>query len=401
MTSPRLGVIGGGQLARMMAGAAAELGVPFRVLAEAADASAAQVAPHVVGDHADLADLRAFAATVDVVTFDHEHVPTEHLRALQEAGVAVRPGPEALQHAQDKLVMRAAVERLGLPNPAWAPVDDLEAVLAFGDEHGWPMILKTARGGYDGKGVLKLDDADDAHASAADGTLAAWLGAGIAPLLAEALVPFSRELSAQVARTPSGEVAVYPVVDSVQVAGVCDLVVAPAQDLDPAVAAAATAAAVRLAEELDVTGMLAVELFETPGVGPGFQVNELAMRPHNSGHWSMDGAVTGQFEQHVRAVLDLPLGETAPRGAGVVMKNVLGGAREDLHAGSVVALAAHPQAKVHLYGKDVRPGRKVGHVNVVADHGLSLEEAVRTAESAAALLREDAPTTGTETEARP
>ena len=311
----------------MMAGAAAELGVPFRVLAEAPDASAAQVAPHVVGDHADLADLRAFAATVDVVTFDHEHVPTEHLRALQEAGVAVRPGPEALQHAQDKLVMRAAVERLGLPNPAWAPVDDLEAVLAFGDEHGWPMILKTARGGYDGKGVLKLDDPDDARASAADGTLAAWLGAGIAPLLAEALVPFSRELSAQVARTPSGEVAVYPVVDSVQVAGVCDLVVAPAQDLDPAVAAAATAAAVRLAEELDVTGMLAVELFETPGVGPGFQVNELAMRPHNSGHWSMDGAVTGQFEQHVRAVLDLPLGETAPRGAGVVMKNVLGGAR--------------------------------------------------------------------------
>ena len=311
----------------MMAGAAAELGVPFRVLAEAPDASAAQVAPHVVGDHTDLADLRAFAATVDVVTFDHEHVPTEHLRALQEAGVAVRPGPEALQHAQDKLVMRAAVERLGLPNPAWAPVDDLEAVLAFGDEHGWPMILKTARGGYDGKGVLKLDDADDARASAADGTLAAWLGAGIAPLLAEALVPFSRELSAQVARTPSGEVAVYPVVDSVQVAGVCDLVVAPAQDLDPAVAAAATAAAVRLAEELDVTGMLAVELFETPGVGPGFQVNELAMRPHNSGHWSMDGAVTGQFEQHVRAVLDLPLGETTPRGAGVVMKNVLGGAR--------------------------------------------------------------------------
>lgn len=185
----------------MMAGAAAELGVPFRVLAEAPDASAAQVAPHVVGDHADLADLRAFAATVDVVTFDHEHVPTEHLRALQEAGVAVRPDPEALQHAQDKLVMRAAVERLGLPNPAWAPVDDLEAVLAFGDEHGWPMILKTARGGYDGKGVLTLDDADDARASAADGTLAAWLGAGITPLLAEALVPFSRELSAQVART--------------------------------------------------------------------------------------------------------------------------------------------------------------------------------------------------------
>lgn len=363
-------MIGGGQLARMMAGPAAELGVPFRVLAEAPDASAAQVAPHVVGDHASLDDLRAFAATVDVVTFDHEHVPTEHLRALEAEGVAVRPGPDALQFAQDKLLMRQAVERLGLPNPAWAPVSTLEEVLAFGDEHGWPMVLKTARGGYDGKGVLVVDSAEDARAGAEEGTLATWLGAGIAPLLAEAMVPFSRELSAQVARTPSGRIAAYPVVESVQTDGVCDVVTAPAPDLDPAVAEAASAAAARIAEELGVTGMLAVELFETPGTGPGFQVNELAMRPHNSGHWSMDGAVTGQFEQHVRAVLDLPLGDTSPRGAGTVMKNVLGGTREDLHAGYADAMAAHPQAKVHTYGKGVRPGRKVGHVNVVAEGGL-------------------------------
>ena len=383
-------MIGGGQLARMMAGPAAELGVPFRVLAEAPDASAAQVAPHVVGDHASLDDLRAFAVTVDVVTFDHEHVPTEHLRALEAEGVAVRPGPDALQFAQDKLLMRQAVERLGLPNPAWAPVSSLEEVLGFGDRHGWPMILKTARGGYDGKGVLKLDSAEAARAGAEEGTLATWLGAGIAPLLAEAMVPFSRELSAQVARTPSGRIAAYPVVESVQTDGVCDVVTAPAPDLDPAVAEAASAAAARIAEQLGVTGMLAVELFETPGVGPGFQVNELAMRPHNSGHWSMDGAVTGQFEQHVRAVLDLPLGDTSPHGRGTVMKNVLGGAREDLHAGYVGAMAAHPRAKVHTYGKDVRPGRKVGHVNVVAEGGLSLADAARAADSAAAVLRDGA-----------
>ena len=225
-------MIGGGQLARMMAGPAAELGVPFRVLAEAPDASAAQVAPHVVGDHASLDDLRAFAATVDVVTFDHEHVPTEHLRTLEAEGVAVRPGPDALQFAQDKLLMREAVERLGLPNPAWAPVGSLEEVLAFGEEHGWPMVLKTARGGYDGKGVLVVDSADDARAGAEGGTLATWLGAGIAPLLAEAMVPFSRELSAQVARTPSGRIAAYPVVESVQTDGVCDVVTAPAPDLE-------------------------------------------------------------------------------------------------------------------------------------------------------------------------
>lgn len=383
-------MIGGGQLARMMAGPAAELGVRFSVLAEASDASAAQVAPHTVGDHTDLETLRAFARTVDVVTFDHEHVPTEHLRALQAEGVAVHPGPDALQYAQDKLAMRAMVDRLGLPNPAWAPVRGLDEVLAFGAEHGWPMILKTPRGGYDGKGVLKLDSADHARSSAADGTLGDWLDAGVAPLLAEAFVPFTRELSAQVARTPSGELRSYPVVDSVQTDGVCDLVTAPAQGLSPELAEAAAGAARTLAERLGVTGMLAVEMFQTGEGADGFQINELAMRPHNSGHWSMDGAVTGQFEQHVRAVLDLPLGDVSLHGEAVVMKNLLGGAGEDLHAQAPQAMAAFPEAKVHLYGKGVRPGRKLGHVNVVARTAADLPEAVRAAESAVAVLRDGA-----------
>lgn len=381
-------MIGGGQLARMMAGPAAELGVSFSVLAEAPDASAAQVAPHTVGDHTDLEALRAFARTVDVITFDHEHVPTEHLRALEAEGVAVRPGPEALQYAQDKLAMRAAIEDLGLPNPPWAPVADLDEVLAFGDAHGWPMVLKTPRGGYDGKGVLKLDSAADARSSAAEGTLGTWLGAGIAPLLAEAFVPFTRELSAQVARTPSGELRSYPVVDSVQTDGVCDLVTAPAQDLSDELAEAAASAARTIAERLGVTGMLAVEIFQTGEGADGFQVNELAMRPHNSGHWSMDGAVTGQFEQHVRAVLDLPLGDVSIRGAAVVMKNLLGGANEDLHAEVPHAMGAFPEAKVHLYGKGVRAGRKLGHVNVVAPTAEDLPHAVQVAESAVARLRD-------------
>lgn len=381
-------MIGDGQLARMMAGPAAELGVSFSVLAEAPDASAAQVAPHTVGDHTDLEALRAFAKTVDVVTFDHEHVPTEHLRALEEEGVAVRPGPDALVYAQDKLRMREAVEELGLPNPAWAPVADLDEVLSFGAEHGWPMILKTPRGGYDGKGVLTLDSAEDARSSAADGTLGTWLGAGIAPLLAEAFVPFIRELSAQVARTPSGELVSYPVVDSLQTDGVCDLVTAPAQGLSEELAAAAAAAARTIAERLGVTGMLAVEMFQTGEGADGFQVNELAMRPHNSGHWSMDGAVTGQFEQHVRAVLDLPLGDVSLRGAAVVMKNLLGGANEDLHAAVPHAMGAFPEAKVHLYGKGVRTGRKLGHVNVVAPAAEDLPHAVEAAEAAVALIRD-------------
>ncbi|MDO5633873.1 MAG: 5-(carboxyamino)imidazole ribonucleotide synthase [Micrococcus sp.] len=386
MTSPRLGVIGGGQLARMMAGPAAELGVTLRVLAESPDASAAQVAPHRVGDFHSLDDLRAFAADVDVITFDHEHVPTEHLEALEATGVAVRPSPRALVHAQDKLRMRAAVERLGLPNPAWDAVSTLEEVLSFGDTHGWPMVVKTARGGYDGKGVLVLDSPDDARDSAERGTLATWLSAGIAPLLAEAKVDFLRELSAQVARRPSGEMVSYPIVDSLQTDGVCDVVQAPAPALASEHAEALTQAAQRLADALDVTGLLAVEVFQT-GEGPGdFQINELAMRPHNSGHWSMDGAVTGQFEQHVRAVLDLPLGSTDLHGTGTVMKNVLGGRVDDLHAQFPVALAAHPGAKVHLYGKDVRPGRKVGHVNVVTQG--SLDDARATAEAVAALLRD-------------
>lgn len=365
----------------MMAPAATELGFELRVLAEGPDVSAVPaVAKSVVGDYTDYETLAAFARGVDVLTFDHEHVPGEHLRALAGEGVNVQPGPDALLHAQDKLVMRAAVDRLGLPNPRWAAVASVADLIDFGKAAGWPVVLKTPRGGYDGKGVRIIDDAAAADA-AAD-----WFTG--TPLLAEEKVPFTRELSALIARTPDGESVAWPVVHSIQVNGVCDEVIAPAQDLAPETAAAAAEAALRIAAELGVTGVMAAELFETPGRGPGFLINELAMRPHNSGHWTMDGSVTGQFEQHLRAVLGLPLGSTALLGGVAVMKNFLGAENPDLYLGTRLALAAEPAAKVHNYGKSVRPGRKVGHVNVVGAAAADLPAVRRSAERAAAIIRD-------------
>ncbi|WP_138925735.1 5-(carboxyamino)imidazole ribonucleotide synthase [Glutamicibacter creatinolyticus] len=380
MSFPKIGVIGGGQLARMMAPEALNLGFELHVLAEAEDVSAARSVPDApVGDYKDLDTLRHFAKGLDVVTFDHEHVPNEHLSTLISEGVNIQPRPEALIHAQDKLVMRQAIEQLGLPNPRWAKVKNVAELIAFGDEIGWPIVLKTPRGGYDGKGVRILDDAQAAR-DAAD-----WFANGA--LLAEDKVNFSRELSALVARTPSGQAKAWPVVHTIQVDGVCDEVIAPAQDIDPAVAEAAAAAALRIAEQFGVTGVMAAELFETPGSGAGFVINELAMRPHNTGHWTMNGSVTSQFEQHLRAVLDLPLGETRELGL-TVMKNYLGGENQDLYSAFSAALGAAPEVKVHAYGKSVRPGRKIGHVNVVANTGQTVDELRQRAEMVAALIRD-------------
>ena len=368
MPAPHLAVVGGGQLARMMQQPAIALGLRIRLLAEGPDVSAAQVVPDtIVGDHTVLADLEAVTDGVPVVTFDHEHVPSEHLRALADAGHAPRPGPHALLFAQDKQEMRERLTTLGVPCPRWAPIASTDDVAAF----GFPCVLKTTRGGYDGKGVWVVREPSDADAALASGV----------SLIAEELVDFRRELSAQVARRPSGEVVAYPVVESRQADGVCAEVVAPAPDLAAALAEEAAALAVRLATELDVVGMLAVELFET--ADGRILVNELAMRPHNTGHWSIDGAVTSQFENHLRAVLDLPLGASDPRQPWSVMVNVLGGAVTDLERQLPAVLAAVPDAKVHLYGKAVKPGRKVGHVTVT---GTDLDTVVTDARRAAALL---------------
>ncbi|WP_102161457.1 5-(carboxyamino)imidazole ribonucleotide synthase [Zhihengliuella halotolerans] len=384
MSFPVIGVVGGGQLARMMAPQAVHLGFDLHVLAEGPDVSAVKaVSSAPVGDYTDLETLRAFARGKDVVTFDHEHVPNEHLQTLIDEGVNVQPRPSALVHAQDKLVMRRAIEALGLPNPRWAAVASVAELVAFGDEAGWPVVLKTPRGGYDGKGVRIVEDHVAAQACAD------WFDAGrFDALLAEEKVDFSRELSAMVARTPGGEARAWPVVHTIQIDGVCDEVIAPAAELDPAVEEAAREAALTIAREFGVTGAMAAELFETPGHGAGFVINELAMRPHNTGHWSMDGCVTGQFEQHLRAVLDLPLGDTRPLGGRTVMKNYLGGANEDLYSMYQAALAAEPRAKIHAYGKSVRPGRKIGHINVVAEPGESVASVRERANRVAALIRD-------------
>lgn len=373
---PVVGMVGAGQLARMTHAAAIGLGVGFRVLAADPADGAAQVCGDVqVGDYAALDDLQSFAAGCDVVTFDHEHVPRTHVRALADAGHAVRPGADALLHAQDKLAMRERLMPLGVPCPAYAsapdPADAAKHVRAFADEHGWPVVAKAVSGGYDGKGVWVIDGPDDLAALPP------------VPLLLEERVEFRRELAALVARSPHGQAAVYPVVETVQAGGICVEVLAPAPGLDEDRALEAQQLALRVAGELGVVGLLAVELFETDA---GVVVNELAMRPHNCGHWTIEGARTSQFEQHVRAVLDLPLGSTVPVAPVTVMANLLGGEDPDVYSRYVHVLAKDPSVKLHLYGKQVRPGRKIGHVTALGD---DLEQARERARDACAYLRGD------------
>jgi 5-(carboxyamino)imidazole ribonucleotide synthase len=369
---PVVGMVGGGQLARMTHQAAIALGQSLRVMASHPDDGAALVAADVqIGDHTDLAALRTFAKGCDVVTFDHEHVPGEHIRSLAAEGVTLHPGADALRYAQDKRAMRERLTRLGVPVPRWSSGD----VAAFAAEVGWPVVVKAARGGYDGRGVWLVSTADDLASLPAT------------ELIVEERIPLRRELAAVVARSPFGQVAAYPVVETVQRDGICVEVIAPAPGVPDRLATQAQQIAIELASGLGVVGLLAVELFET---ADGLVVNELAMRPHNSAHWTIEGARTSQFEQHLRAVLDYPLGDTSLTAPVVVMANVLGGPDggmsfdERLHH----MFAAEPGAKVHLYGKQVRPGRKIGHVTVL---GTDVDDVRARAARAARWLREGAP----------
>lgn len=363
-------MIGGGQLARMTHQAAIALGQTLRVLAVSPQDPAAQVTPDVViGAHDDLDALRRAAAGADALTFDHEHVPTEMLEKLVADGVNVAPPPSALIHAQDKLVMRRRLEALGAPVPRFAAVADVADVDAFAARVDAPIVVKTVRGGYDGRGVTLARDVAEARDVAAR-----YLAGGVA-VLVEEKVAMRRELAALVARSPFGQGAAWPVVQTVQRDGICVEVIAPAPKLEDELASTASQLALRLASELGVVGVLAVELFET--VDGTLMVNELAMRPHNSGHWSMDGARTSQFEQHLRAVLDYPLGDTAPIAPVTVMANVLGA--QETPAISIDERLHHlfgriPEARVHLYGKGERPGRKIGHVNILGAPGGSLDD---------------------------
>lgn len=388
LVAPLVAMVGGGQLARMTHQAAIALGQTLRVLANSSDDPAAQVAPDVVvGSHTDLEDLRRVAAGADVLTFDHEHVPTELLEKLVAEGVNVAPPPQALVHAQDKLVMRRRLAALGVPIPRYVGVENpddvgqLDAFVARLDPaKDAPLVVKAARGGYDGRGVAMARDVAHARDIAVE-----YLAGGV-PALVEERVQLRRELSVLVARSPFGQGAAWPVVETVQRNGICVQVIAPAPDLPAQVAAAAQQLALRLAGELGVVGVLAVELFET--TGGELVINELAMRPHNSGHWTMDGSRTSQFEQHLRAVLDYPLGDTDAIVAVTVMANVLGAdaaAMPDMSLDERLhhLFARMPDAKVHLYGKAERPGRKVGHINFVGHDVAGLTELRDRAEMAA------------------
>ncbi len=359
----RIGVIGGGQLARMMQPAAIALGLELRVLAEAENSSAHQ-ATSMIGDYTDFETLRKFAGTVDVITFDHEHVPVEHLNKLEDSGVAVRPGSSALIHAQNKLVMRQAMQRLGLPQPAWLEIKSAQQLTDFITAQG-PVIVKTPIGGYDGRGVRV------AH-SAAD--VVDWLDSienfG-GSLLAEQKVNFKRELSQLSARNQSGDFAAWPLVQTVQRNGICSEVIAPAPDSANQVSASGIARSI--AEGLGVTGVLAVELFEDEN--GQLLINELAMRPHNSGHFSIEGSVTSQFEQHLRAVADLPLGATAMKGDFAVMVNLLGVDDSNTFVEHfTIAMQKFPQVKFHTYEKSARAGRKMGHLTAIGSDWQQLLE---------------------------
>lgn len=374
-------MVGGGQLARMTYQAAIPLGITLRVLAERADDGAALVGADLeTGSHTDLAALRRFAAGCDVVTFDHELAPPAHLEALEAEGHILCPSPAAMRFAQDKLWQRDRFGALGLPVPAHARTSSAAEVEAFaGANGGWPVVIKAALGGYDGRGVWVARSAAEAASIIAEGQ-----SAGLT-LFAEAMVDLEREVAVMVARRPGGESVVYPVVETVQEDGMCRELVAPAP-IDPTIAAYARNIAERIADAIGLTGVMAVELFIARG--GAVLVNEIATRPHNSGHHTIEGAVTSQFENHVRAVLDWPLGDTALTAPAVVTVNVVGGPSGGDPRVNLPRALAVPGVHVHLYGKGPRPGRKLGHVTALGDNVAEVRE--RAARAAAILVGEPA-----------
>ena len=372
----RVGVIGGGQLARMMTVPAINLGIEIKVLAETQNSSA-KLAAAVVGDYTDLQTVMDFAKDVDVITFDHEHVPLEILKAIEAAGVSVQPSSKALAHAQNKLVMRKALQEIGAPNPRWLEVSSPAELDSFIGEFGPEVIVKTPIGGYDGKGVRVVRNSSEVSDWFEPAALALLGGA----LLVEEKVSFVRELAQLSARNPSGEFRAWPVVETRQSNGVCSEVLAPAPNLSSELAKKAKQIAELISSSLEVTGNLAVEMFET--ADGRLLVNELAMRPHNSGHFSIEGSTTSQFEQHLRAVLDLPLGETEVS-KPAVMVNLLGLSNDiDFVENYPELMKQYSNAKLHSYGKSPRIGRKLGHITVIGD---SHESALATALQARAAI---------------
>lgn len=363
----RVGMVGGGQLARMTHRAAIDLGVHLEVLAARPDDPAVLAgAPHRIGDHGDLDALLALAGEVDVVTLDHELVPNPHLTELERRGHRVRPAAAAVHLAQDKLHARGELSRRGFPVPAFRGVASGDDVGTFADGHGWPVVVKARSGGYDGRGVWMVHDRPGADEVLAHG------GA----YLVEARVPIATELAVVTARRPGGERVTYPVVETIQKDGICNELVMPAR-IPPALADAARELGGQVVQAVDAVGIVAVELFVTDD--GELVVNELALRPHNSGHATIEACATSQFANHLRAVLDWPLGDPAMLAPAAAMVNVLGPGDGSDVAGRLPGALAVAGARVHLYRKAARPGRKIGHVTVLAD---TPDQALATARTA-------------------
>ena len=378
----RVGIIGAGQLARMLEESASTLGIATTVLATSSDEAAVETAGDVVlGSADDLEALHTLAGSCDVVTFDHELVDLNLIASLEDAGIDVFPSSSALLFSVDKAAMRERLHHAGLPVPRYSIVPAGVGVdfAAIGESWGWPLVIKTASGGYDGKGVFVVSSVEDAH------RIEHELRDAKRTMVVEEHVNIVKEIAAMVVRNSAGEICSYPAVETVQQDGINREVIAPAE-IDPDLLSAANAIAVRIAELIGVVGVLAVELFTT---NDGLMINELALRPHNSGHWTQDGAVTSQFENHLRAVLGLPLGDTSLRDPFVCSVNILGG-NDVASFDPLLAEALGVNAKVHLYGKAPRPGRKLGHVTAT---GSDRTEVRNRAWAAAVALKTPAPPT--------
>lgn len=356
--SRTVGVVGAGQLARMMAQAAIPLDIKLVLLAASENDGAAKVVPDVlIGSPDDPDKVRELAEQCDVLTFDHELVDPEFLAVLESEGISVWPSAATMALAQNKRRQRADLAELGLPIPAWAEVESADDVLAFGEQHGWPVVLKASRGGYDGRGVWMIDRPEDAPAIVADAQ-----AAGLT-LLVEERVPLDLELAVLTARRPNGDIAIWEPVETVQRNGMCNELIVPVK-ADPRIVAEAVHMARKIVEHVQPVGVLAIEFFVSNGK---VLINELAPRPHNSGHWTIEGSQTSQFEQHLRAILDLPLGDTSLTAPVIATENIVGPENGVDPSESIAVALLIRGSNIHLYGKEARAGRKLGHVTVLGD----------------------------------
>ena len=355
---PTVGVIGAGQLARMMVAPATALGVNLILFAQSSTDSGAQICRNVVGDYTDLEALKAFAANCDVITFEHELVPLSVIKGLEATGARVYPPSTAFIYSQDKAEMRAKLNEF--PSPTWKVITGTKEVDRY------PIIAKAISGGYDGRGVWKINSQDE---------LAEVLKTN-PKLLVEELISFDSEIAVMVARSPHGQANSWTPTETIQEEGICTLTISPSQSISADIAEKAQKLALDIAQSVGVIGVMAVEMFVK---GDHLFINELAMRPHNSGHWTIDGSRTSQFEQHLRAILDLPLGDPSMTHDFAVMGNILGGDKSDMYRPYLHLMARNPDLKFHQYKKEVRVGRKIGHVTAVGSDLLQLTTDVKHA----------------------